>query len=508
MNTQSTARMNWRALRIPSLAGRFSKIFRTMLLFVGLIFVGMLIAVMPAGFVIRLAALILLGVFMMLAWMLRSDRVGVPAFFGKLVLGATIIISILWPRYIFFSLGGPYVSPYTLSAVFGLMLSCFWIIYSPTTSRRVFGLLFEVRPFGWLLLAWFAWRFITCLSGDYPIESLLDFIRETLYLSSFILIGAVLLSVDGGGRILFRIIVLAGLAVCAIGLVEAFAQKNPFVKYASGADTKGVSDAIKTIAMEKIRAGAYRAQSVFEHPIVFSQFVAAAMPICIYTILHDRSKFWKFVSLLLIPIGLAAIVKSGSRAGLVSIAIAISFLIAMAWMRGMVSKGVGRIVSMAAMPFFVFGAFVAYIAIQQLVAGRNAVEASSTSTRAFMYQQGISALAENPIMGYGQGLAVVKAGVIGGEGTPTIDSYILTVAVDSGYVGILLLLLAMGFFSHAAIRAALADNSDRGSRIAFSTAAVLAVFATFAGLSIPSGLTLMWLLLFATLASMRKEVAW
>lgn len=494
--------------RLPSLGNAVKKVGKFLSMgFLCLVF-GFAIAVMPPGFVVRLAALLLLIFFLGFAWALRSEKVGVPGAVTKLILGGTVFLSVVWPRYILFSVGGPYVSPYTLSAVIGLMISLFWIIYSPVVSARVYSLLFGIRTFGWLLMLWFAWRFITCLTGIYPLDSVVDFVREMLYLGSFILIGAVLLSIDGGGRILFRTVIFAGFIVCVIGLVEAFAQRNPLVKYAAGADTKGVADAIKTIAMDKGRVGAYRAQSVFEHPIVFSQFVAAALPLGVYTVFYDKSKFWKLVAILLIPIGLAAIVKSGSRAGLVSVAIAVVFLGGMAWLRGMTSKGVGRIVAIVAMPAFVFGAFVAYLGIQQLIVGRNSVEASSTSTRAYMFQRGFDALADSPLTGFGQGMAVFKAGVIGGEGTATIDSYILTVAVDSGYVGIALLLLAIGVFSNAAIRASAVDQSEIGARIAYCAAAVLAIFATFAGLSIASGLTLMWLLLFATLASMRKDAAW
>lgn len=509
MTNQSIASMERGRFEFGQKAARkVSGVIPLFLLFLGLFFTGALIALFPAGFVIRLAALILLALFIGGAWMLRSERVGMPGWGAKLMLGTTVLLSILWPRYILFPLGGPYVSPYTLSAVFGLMIAMFWLIYSPEVSRRAFGMLFHVRAFGWLLILWFAWRFISSLSGEFPLDSTIDLIREMAYVGSFILIGAVLLSIEGGGKVLFRVIVFAGFVVCIVGLAEAFSGKNPFTKFAAGADTRSTADAIKTVAMEKMRAGTYRAQSVFEHPIVFSQFVAAALPISIYCLRYDKSIFWKVLSFLLIPIGLAAIVKSGSRAGLVSVTIAIAFLVAITWLRGMASKGVARVVAITAMPVFVFGAFASFLVLQQLVTGRNAVEASSTSTRVFMFQQGVRALSDSPLVGYGQGLAVFKAGVIGGEGTPTIDSYLLTVAVDSGYVGIILLLLLMGFFSSAAIRASLSDQGEIGARIAFSTAAVLAIFATFAGLSIPSGLTLMWLLLFAALASMRKDVAW
>lgn len=462
---------------------------------------GAAIAFLPPGYLIRLLMLPAGVGFFAICWMLRSHRAGLPGRWVFSLLMLMVALSVLWPRYIFFSIGGPHVNPQTLSVFAGLAAVLFWMIYSPAFSEKVFAVLFRNTRVGLIAVLWLVWRLIAAAFGEVPLLSVFELLRETVYLSSFLLLGAAIASFENGTRALLRVLVLCGFAVASVGLVEAFLQRNPFVQFASGGDSQEVAGTLKTIMMDKFRGGAYRAQSVFDHPIVFAQFISAMIPLGAYFLFYEKGWFWRAVGLLIVPIGILAIVKSGSRAGVVSLAVAFMFLGFVVWLRAFGSRGFGKVWAIVAVPASVFGLVLAYFVVQDLVLGRSQVEASSSSVRLTMLLEGVKALVESPLVGFGQGTALYKAGVISGTtGLATIDNYLLTVALDGGYVSLVLLVALVSVFAWRGGVAAVRRPGADGALIGFLVAAVLAIFATFVGLSIPNNLTLLWLLVAATLS--------
>jgi O-antigen ligase len=212
--------------------------------------------------------------------------------------------------------------------------------------------------------------------------------------------------------------------------------------------------------------------------------------------------------LLVIPVGILAILKSGSRAGVVSLAVALVFVGGVIWLRSFNSRGFGKAFAIAALPAFLFGLALAYYVVQELLQGRGQVEASSSSVRLKMLLDGVKALVDSPIWGFGHGMAIYKAGVIsGGTGTATIDNYLLTIALDSGYVGLAIFIALIGTFAYKGAMAAVRLPGEEGARIGLIVASVLALVATFAGLSIPNNLTLMWLLVASGLPLINRAQA-
>lgn len=468
------------------------------------VLLGLATVVLPPGFLIR-ALVVPVGLsFLAFAWVLRHKGAGMPGRWVLQLLLGTACLSIIWPRYIFFSLGGPHVNPQTLSVFASFAAVLFWLIKSPEMSAKFSEVAFSKTKIGVLIFVWFVWRFFASALGEYPLASIFDYLRDFAYLSSFFVIGCVIASYQDGPKWLLRVIVFAGLLVAMAGLVEAFAQKNLFARFASGADSEAVADGLRSVTLDKIRGGSYRAQSVFTHPIVFAQFIAAMIPLAAYCAVYERTLFWRMVGVLLIPIGVLAIVKSGSRSGLVSLATAVVFCAVIVWLRSMNSKGLGKAVAIAALPAFLVGIGVAYFAVQELVVGRTQVEAGSSAIRMRMVEVGVNALMDSPISGFGHGLALFKAGVSNSSGIETIDSYWLSIALDSGYVGLIIFLAIVAMIAVRGAVAAVRLPGDEGARVGLIVAAILALVATFAGLSIPNNMTLMWLLVALALPSLNK----
>lgn len=461
---------------------------------------GLAVAVLPAGFLIRLLLLPVGFGFLLLCWMLRRKGVGLPGTLSLLVLLGAVFMSVLWPRYIFFSLGGPHVNPQTLSVLASLGVIAFWFAYSPEFSAKFRRVLFDASGVGALAVVWLSWRLLASAAGEFPLASVIEYVRDIFYVSSFLLIGCSLATYDDGPKWLLRVVVGAGFIAALAGLIEAFMQKNYFVQFASGGDSQAVADALKTIMLDKTRDGSYRVQSTFEHPIAFAQFIAAIIPLGTYFAFYEKRTFWRIVGFLVVPIGFVAIVKSGSRAGLVSVAVAFAFIMAFFWLRGMVSKGIKRGVAIIAMPVFLVGVGLVYFVVRELVIGRSSLEAGSSSVRLKMLQDSITALTDSPVWGFGHGMAVSKAGVVSGyTGVATLDSHLLNIALDSGYVGLTLFLAIICLFAVKGGLAATRLPGSDGAQVGMIVAGVLALVATFVGLSIPSNMTLLWLFIAAAL---------
>jgi hypothetical protein len=440
--------------------------------------------------------------------MLRRKDAGLPGRGVFILLMITVCLSVLWPRYVFFSLGGPHVNPQTLSVFASLATIVFWATYSPGFSNKLYRMAFSSSGIGHLVVLWLGWRLLSSALGEFALVSVIDYARDLVYVSSFFLIGCTIATFDEGPKWTLRVVVTSGLVVATAGLIEAFVQRNYFVQFASGTDSQAVADALKTIMLDKVRDGSYRAQATFDHPIVFAQFIAAVIPLAAYIVVFERHWLWRLIGFMVVPIGVLAIVKSGSRAGLVSLAVAMAFAGAFVWLRSMTSKGFWKVFALAALPVLLFGLAVGYFVVQELVQGRSTKEAGSSSVRLKMVWDSVTALYESPLWGFGNGMALNKAGVISGDtGVATLDSWYLTIALDSGYVGLALFLMIVIHLSIKSTFAAIRLRDQEGAMVGMLVASILALSATFAGLSISNNMTLLWLLVAIALPSIKKAAA-
>ena len=464
---------------------------------------GLVTALFPLGFLTRIALLAIVLSVLFFGWALQRDtQWGALGLIRWLIL-LVVALSVLWPRYLFVHKAGlPGVNPFTILTMAALFACCFGIANSRMFGRdlrvafRSGGVAFS------LFVAWFIWRMFSSVVGDEPLYSSLELAKEIVYIGSFSLFGLVLAAWEPGPRYLLRVLVGCGLLVSVFGIYEAFAQKNPLVGFiGEGADMVAPRVLIG-IAAEKMRDGAFRAQSTFDHPIVFAQFVAALVPLALFSLMRDPSRFWRVVAFFALPCALLAIVKSGSRSGYASVAIAFALVASIWWFRAIVHGRFSKAVAIVALPALVFGVILGWFFLSELVAGRNQHEVSSTSIRLLMLRDGIAALWESPIWGFGHGLSVVKAGVVNPMGLSTIDNYLLSIAIDYGYVGLLLFVIGVFCFSARALVFAVSNNSVSGEYVGACLAAVVALVVTFSGVSIYQNMTLFWLILTAAVPVM------
>ncbi len=489
--------------RLRGWVGGAKKALVFLALLIPALLLGFMIGTFPPGFTVRVIALPIFIGFLILAWMMRSDKATMPGVLSMGMLVGTAALSVLWPRYVYFSIGGPQVNPLTLLTFASIVLALALIASSPALTARMAQVHRASKPIGTILLLWLVWRLIATLSGKYPFAAGFDFVRELAYLTSFYLIGTIIACSADGPRLLIRVLLGCALLLGAAGMVEAVLQRNPFVRFASGGATLSAIDALKVIAAEKVRGGSYRVQATFEHPLVFAQFLVAALPLAMYAVVWERSKLWRLVAILFIPMGLFTLYKTGSRAGVACLAGSLAFLGLFGWVKLVRSRGYGKAVAFAAVPAVFLGLAAVALLVEELASGRNRVEQGSSLVRLKMLQLGVRALQDSPALGFGQASAISKAGILDpATGVGTLDSLLLSTALDSGYVGLGLFLLFVLLVIGKGTLAALRLRGEQSARQIFLVSAVLAVFAAFITLSINSNLTLFWLLCTATLPAM------
>lgn len=460
---------------------------------------GTAAAVLPTGASVRIFIAIFAILSLIYAWGLRSHSNSIWSKFLFTAIAITIALSVIWPRYIYIHASGlPSVNPLTLAIMGSVFVSLICLIFSQKFSKNVFSNILRNKTLAILILSLIIWRFLSCLIGDSPAYSASEFMRELIYINSFIAFGYLFSTLENGGQILFRILIACGILVGLAGIYEAFTEHNFFSQFASAGEDGDLTGSLANIAADKVRAGAYRAQSTFDHPIVFAQFVAALIPIAIFGVLHEKTLFWKLVALISLPIALLAIFKSGSRAGYVSVMVGFGLVAIVMWLRALVHGRISKIVAFVSLPALIGGLGLGYLIFQELAAGRGQHEVSSSGVRLLMLKNGVAALADSPIFGFGQGQAIVKAGVVNANNLATIDNYFLSIALDSGYVGLALFVLVLLVFSFKSLKVAVTAPGKDGLFVGACLASVLAIAATFAGLSIINNMTLLWLLVTAT----------
>jgi FtsH-binding integral membrane protein len=93
------------------------------------------------------------------------------------------------------------------------------------------------------------------------------------------------------------------------------------------------------------------------------------------------------------------------------------------------------------------------------------------------------------------------------SGHASIDSYLLTVAIESGYVGLFFFVVAFLSFLQLCIGGIIGATLRDALELAAITSALFGMFIAFFGLSITHNLTFLWILMIWGLA-VRQRIVW
>jgi O-antigen ligase len=212
---------------------------------------------------------------------------------------------------------------------------------------------------------------------------------------------------------------------------------------------------------QDFRNGLFRASSTFVTPLSFGEFQIIVIPIGLFFLLHREKLFEKVLGGAVAFGGIVGIYCSGSRGGFVGVIASVAVFVAFYSIRKAVSTKGSLVPAIAGLLGIIgFGCVIGLIGLSHsfhdMVLG-GAAQASSTDARYLQWAAGTPFIKSNPITGHGLGLGGFIIGM------PSIDSYMLSLVVETGVLGLLfffgLLVLPVWY----GLRNYLSDMSESGA---------------------------------------------
>lgn len=466
---------------------------------------GALVALLEPATTVRLAAIPVLLFAIALAWAHRKKSNSVSEPLLRNIMTLTILVSVVWPRYIFFHPGGlPGFNPNTALTLFSCMALLGAYLWSPSLSTRISEVASANKKLFLFISCYIAWKLLCAFTSPYGAGSVLALFRELAFLDTYILIG-LFASAMGMSESVIRTLRLCLILTLIIGAYEALKSANPLTAYAGSGIDGASTDAIRSITASKIRGGVYRLQSTFDHPIAFAQFLAATAPLALLQVQASQGwgkrAFWLIVSILAV----AEVYLTGSRAGLLAVLASIAIFITTMWMRYVTKGGTARLKALLMLPVIAAAITAVALASVYVSSGTTRHEYTSTQARLQMLYNASDALVDSPITGFGFGTSGIKAGLVGETGGLTIDSLPITLALDHGYVGLLLFIAAVILPLAKYISSSVQTGNQNYHRSAATAASLLGILTVFSFLSITQNMSLLWLLAYSQLPLNRTE---
>lgn len=346
----------------------------------------------------------------------------------------TVWLAVLWPRYLFFPIFGFGANPLTLIALLGTPVVVLFAIMQPIALGALLRLIrlnfLVVITFFFVILV----RLISCYTGQQSSVSTQSFIRDLPIFFLFIMF--MITFTDSHVRDRFPSLLL-GLAVVQLLLAILEFSMETSIAGLLGLNAIGVGDAnaLAQVGTARVRDGAYRAQALFGHPIVLGQFSAALVPLAM-TVFYRYSIIAKMSGILLVSLTVAGAFVSGTRSALMlmAVGIVVFFVMAIRKTRNSAFSRAGRIYFVLIVG--IVGTVLFSDSFSEVVAGRTATEIGSTQTRQVQIEYSMQAIEAKPIIGYGLGNGIQYSGIINGFGQQTLDNFFISVALDTGLVGL------------------------------------------------------------------------
>ena len=423
--------------------GPFRRVlFVSMLVFTAIIY-GLMAVVMP----IQLLAMMLTPIFIVIAiilWML-PDIGGIQTARIQSLLIAFLGFSIAWPNYLAFNLPGlPWVTP-TRIALFWLV-AVFVLNFSTSRGLRD-GLRDSVSAMPrymkvyWLL--WLVTTFSIVFSNQLTL-SLSRFVNNQIYWTMIFLATALVATQPGFVQRIAKVLLWSTVIVLIFSLYEAFTQRviwidhlPPFMKIDP--------DVIEMVMEAQSRAGtnSYRVRGPYILALYFSEYLTMALPFFVHATFQER-RFPSFMALLAATLGLIVLMYlTDSRSAIVGIVIVLAAYPLFIAAQQLTKKNRSILGSAVVYGYPAIAAILGLIIVfwrraHVLVLGGGQHQ-SSSDARNEQWAMAWPKLATHPF-GFGTARGNEALGFFSPSGKGTVDSYYITVMMDSGVLALPLFL--------------------------------------------------------------------
>jgi O-antigen ligase len=282
-----------------------------------------------------------------------------------------------------------------------------------------------------------------------------------------------------------RIICVCAVFICAIGISEFLLESRLAVELMPTAMLEQMmrdNDSIaRMVTSSPYREGVWRSASVYGVSLCFGEFSGMVTPLGIYLLVHRRSTWEKFLGSAVILLGVVGVYASGSRGAYMTVG-AGAGVFAMLWYFRQRVINPRAVKTEIIVVIMVLAAITADCAVLFWGKARNLVlgggmASYSTDARYEQWYLGIPKIISSPLIGHGFGLGglIIENGNSGGY---TIDSYVLSLLVETGVLGFVGFCLAFFAAIFVAARRYIRDVSE-GAAVQGALASMLAGFMVY-----------------------------
>lgn len=349
----------------------------------------------------------------------------------------------LWPNYLALALPGlPWI---TVNRLFGGPLLLLLLIATSTSRpfRNQMSAMLSATPWLWKMVVAFAVSgFFSSFFSSEIFATLNKFVNLQIVWTSIFFASVWVFRKPGAITMWTRIFVMMAIVTSIIGLFEARQQQ---ILWADSIPSflKVEDPAVQRLLDGTFRFDQYRVAATTMSPLSFAEFLALSTPFLIhFALTSQRVAVWLLL-LAADALIFVAILNTDARLGMVGFffthAILGLFYAIRAW-RGSKTSLFGPAITLAYPAMLaVFIVLVFSIGrLRVLVMGDGSANVSSNAREA-QFEAMWPVLFKSPILGYGTGQGGPKLGFSGAGGSiVTVDSYIISIALDFGIIGFFL----------------------------------------------------------------------
>jgi O-antigen ligase len=382
--------------------------------------------------------------------------------------------------------GIPWISIRRVAIVTLVLLTLYSISVSRKERQTISSLLSGQYWLSVCVIGFLCMAFTSIFFTSSPTLSITQFVEMLLnwYLPFF-----ACLLVVGSERnliVLYKTVAVLSLFVAALGVLDFITRHNWAVEIIPTPllmkmiqDNPSVADIVYA---NPIRNGSYRASSIYNVPLSYGEFACMIAPIGLYFIFHARKASEFALGILVLVGSMLSIYVSGSRGASVAFLISAPLFVGLWVIRYSAShprSTVGPLFATAA-GMAVAGLFAVIFTskkVSNVVFGGGDTRASNDA-RQEQWLLGWPHIVENPLTGHGFGTAADVVGYYTPANALTIDSYALSLLVETGVPGFVFYFGAIAIAAILLIRVYLTDK-DRGAEISAPVACSLIAYGFY-----------------------------
>ena len=457
--------------------GQSRKRYRYIAFAIACLFYGFLFALLPPAFLVPL--MVPFAILLILIIWALPVRESHPARIFMILFWCFWVSLYLWPNYLALALPGlPWI---TVNRLFGGPLLFLLLVYASSSRPFRTEMLSILGENGWIwkmVAAFSVSAAVSTIFSPQPFNTFNRYINLQIVWTSIFFVSIWVFRRPGAIQFWARLFVIMAVITSIIGLLEA--RRRQILWADSIPSFLKVDDpAVQRLLAGVFRFEKYRISSTTMSPLSFAEFLALSTPFLIYFFMTSRKLLIWILLISADVLIFVAIYNTDARLGMVGFLLSHStygFLWALRRWRSDRQSIFGPAITLA-YPILLTVFFAAVMAIgrlRMLVLGDGSASASNAS-RQQQYIDAVPFLARSPLFGYGSGQGGPTLGFTGGNGVVTIDSYLISIALDYGIIGFVLFYgLIIGGLVKASKLAGSARNDDEA--IAMPIAICFGVF--------------------------------